>query len=129
MTLVTYCLTRMIRPARPEDRDRVIQIANQAFTPKDKTGWIIDAFQRKDRTIILYECLGIVIGFVITRVDGDVLVIDLIGTTHPRQGIGRILIAVAQAMAPEQCRTVRAGTYIENETARNFYQALGFQEC
>ena len=121
--------------AKPEEVDVCIAIANDAFSPKDKTAWVREAFERNDRHVFVKREGGEVVGFIITRVDPGIMVVDLIASKYPRRGIGGYLIDAALWQTP-YWRTksgttmphtqVRAGTSSANSVARQFYTGLGF---
>lgn len=114
-----------IRGAIIEDVESVVALANMAFSPKDKTHWIQDAFDRNDRRIYVAEQHGRIAGFLITRKEPETLVIDLIGTGPRLGGYGKSLIEHAEFSEPEPF--TQAGTQIHNADAREFYAALEFQ--
>ena len=120
-------IKRRIRLARPEDKAVVIEIANFAFAPKDRTVWIRGAFGRSDRTIYVLEEYGKIEGFVIIRPEGTDLRIDLIGTWKPLIGICRDLMEHVERTAPLDFSEVVAGTHGDNHGAQAFYEALGFK--
>lgn len=119
-------IRRRIRLARAEDKPVVIEIANEAFAPKDRTIWINGAFGRSDRTIYVLEEYGKVEGFAITRPEGTMLRIDLIGTWKPRRGICRDLMAYVEWTANGSFDQVVAGTHGDNLHGQGFYRAVGF---
>lgn len=119
-------IRRRIRLARAEDKPVLIDIANEAFAPKDRTIWINGAFGRSDRTIYVLEEYGRVEAFVITRPEGRDLRIDLIGTWKPRRGFCKALITYIELTSSLSFDQVVAGTHDDNQNGHEFYRAGGF---
>lgn len=111
-----------IRYARRNDENEVVKIANRAFSPKDKTAWVRDAFNRLDRTVLVWEEDKALLGFIILRDKPQTIVIDLIGVYRPRKHIGSGLVRAAEHYS--RAKFIQAGT--ANPDAQHFYAALGF---
>jgi ribosomal protein S18 acetylase RimI-like enzyme len=132
------------RPARPDDRPRIVEIAAGSFAysrlhldpaipraaaDRSRAEWAGNFFvgDRGDHMVV-GEADGSVAGFaqLLGPRDG-VVTIDLIGVAEPfrRRGIAAALVAASAAIAG--ARTLRVGTQIANTPSLRFYETLGFR--
>lgn len=139
----------MIRPARPEDRERIIEISLAAFSgvsideniekkllrPKDswlakKRAGMEEDLQYLDWVFVAEED-GKVIGFITTRIAGDTGRIPNLGldSQYRGRGIGKALIVYAlDFFRKEGLALARIETMEQNEIGQNLYPKMGFVE-
>ncbi len=146
----------IIRPYRPEDRAAInacivqMQDFERAIDVRSLTGaavaeWYLplleDHNREKDGHLLVAECDGAVVGF--ANLQANVLCEDYdeenyhyaliselsVLDSHRNRGIGRALIAAAEALARERgARWLRIDVLARNDGARHLYGACGFDE-
>jgi len=133
-----------IRPARPDDRAAVVELARHGFEysrfhldphiPRPtadavKAGWVDSFFAGKRGEAMLVAVAGNQpVGFLqLLYPDAETIVIDLIAVapTYRGQGVAGAMIGVAQK-APGRTR-VKVGTQAANISSLRLYEKLGFR--
>jgi GNAT superfamily N-acetyltransferase len=134
-----------IRPAVPQDRQAVMEIARNGFRqsrfhldraiPREvaneiKAQWAGNYFRgaRGDHMVVA-EAGDRIVGFLqLLRAADGALVVDLIAVDASRrgQGFGRAMIGYASAAFAKQSR-LRVGTQVANTGSLRFYEDLGFR--
>ena len=139
--------TAAVRPARPDDRDAVRDIAGRAFrwsrfhldpgfppalADRIKAEWAGNWFSgRRGDAMLVAERHGQVAGFLLALAAHGRAVIDLIAVApeHAGHGLGQAMsrrlatTPVGGAVQP----TVGVGTQAANTAAARFYEGLGFR--
>jgi ribosomal protein S18 acetylase RimI-like enzyme len=134
-----------VRPARPDDADKVAALAARAFSldrfhsdpliPNAtadciKARWARGFFHReRGDAMIVAEADGAIVGFnqLVLRHDGS-LVIDLIAVAPEHRGCGIATAMVRSAEAAfDGIERVVVETQIANKPSVAFYQAMGFR--
>lgn len=133
------------RPARPEDRAAVEQIAGSALAlsrfhldpsigpalgMRVKRAWVANFFAgARGDAMTVVEGEGVVRGFLLALHDRAAarLVIDLVAVDPSWQGrsLGRLLVTAACASLAD-ARTGAAGTQLANDASHRFYQSIGW---
>jgi len=120
----------VIRPVRPTDRDRIVEITKDVFEGRDYVprvfdDWVADA----SAAFQALEVDGEVVGVHRIRPYGPGLVWYeglRIAPTHRRRGLGRAMLDSAIAEAREQgFKEMRLAT--QNQPAANLFESTGFQ--
>jgi len=120
-----------LRPAEPGDADALAAIfldARRTSMPwlarvhgEAETRWWIGAVVLVGQAVLVAERDGRPVGF--AAVEGDVLAHLYVAPGAWRSGVGRRLLAAAQAMRPHG---LRLRTFARNAPARAFYEWAGF---
>jgi ribosomal protein S18 acetylase RimI-like enzyme len=139
----------MIRVARPEDRERIVEICLASFSgvsidenieqqfqlPKD--GWkakkraAIEDDLKYPAWVFVAEEEGQVVGFITTRIAGDTGRIANFGieSAYRGRGLGKKLLAHAlDFFRKEGLALARIETMEQNEIGQNLYPKMGFVE-
>ena len=135
-----------VRPARPDDRDAVLDVASSSFTESRfhadpvvpgpvadqiKRDWAGAYFsgERGDRLLVA-DVDGAIAGFVALLATGAgserTHVIDLIAVARAAQSRGAGTALVAAAVAEPGAALVRVGTQIRNTASLRLYLKAGF---
>lgn len=134
---VTYVLNRAA------EVDAVAELAGRIFTfdrlhrdtrvtktdaDEAKREWVRKAFGNPQCHIFTARVAGVLLGFLIVKLQGEVLLIDLIGVdlAAQGQGIGQSLIVGAISALRGWVDAVQVGTQDVNTDAKAFYEGIGF---
>jgi GNAT superfamily N-acetyltransferase len=120
----------MIRPVRPADRERVIELTRDIWDGHDYLPNVFDDWvSEAGATFQAVELDGVVVGLQRLRPYAPRLIWYeglRVATTHQRQGLGRAMLASAIAEAREQgFREIRLAT--GNPTAVPLFESAGFE--
>jgi GNAT superfamily N-acetyltransferase len=120
----------MIRPVRPADRERVIELTRDIWDGHDYLPNVFDDWvSEAGATFQAVELDGVVVGLQRLRPYAPRLIWYeglRVATTHQRQGLGRAMLASAIAEAREQgFREMRLAT--GNPTAVPLFESAGFE--
>jgi ribosomal protein S18 acetylase RimI-like enzyme len=133
-----------VRPARPDDRQAVVELARQSFVfsrfhldpaipRKDadavKAGWAESYFLGKRGDGMIVATAGeTVVGFLQLLFAGtDGMVIDLIAVDREHRGMSVAAAMIAQAQRLPGRTLIRVGTQAVNMPSVRLYEKLGFR--
>jgi GNAT superfamily N-acetyltransferase len=132
-----------IRPVKPDDAGAVATLSGELGYPTHADAIVsrLDAIQRSSETqpsaiLVAENCAsGQVVGWVHVCVPVDLVKHDtadiwglVVASTHRGLGVGRDLMAAAEAWAVKQgCREMRLRSGAHREGAHAFYQRLGYR--
>jgi ribosomal protein S18 acetylase RimI-like enzyme len=133
-----------IRPAKPEDREQVTQLAGRNFifsrfhldpevsqdvADRIKFDWVGNYFNgKRGDELLVAETDGTISGFVLLLYRGDEAIIDLIAvdSNFRRQGISSDLISYIETVRPE-AKKIIVGTQVANIPSVRMYEKSGFR--
>jgi len=128
-----------IRPAGENDRDALVALAICTirtnyipFLGRDTIEtWIADGEVTDHVDTHLGTCRvaerdGDIIGFCVTK--GPLIELLMVAPAHQRRGIGRVLLADAEALLFAEHAAIRLESFADNSAANAFYMNQGWQE-
>jgi len=127
-----------IRPARKNDRDALVALAictiRTSYTPflgRDAvetwlaSGGVTDHVDAHLGACRVAERAGDVVGFCVTK--GPLVDLLMVAPAHQRRGIGRLLLADAEARLFAEHAAIRLESFADNSAANAFYKSQGWQ--
>jgi len=127
-----------IRPAREDDRDVLVALAictaranYMPFLGRDAIemwmagGGVMDHVDTHSGACRVAERDGEIVGFCVTK--GPLIDLLMVAPAHQRSGIGRVLLADAEARLFAEHASIRLESFADNSAANAFYQSQGWQ--
>lgn len=133
-----------VRPATPADHAACAAIGRTAFRfdryhadrrldpaigDGIKEAWVLNDLAGRADACLVAVAGGMVVGFNLCLVSGEVATIDLIAvaSSHQGRGIGRRLTEAGARHYAGRARLYRAGTQADNAASVTLYRRLGFR--
>ena len=130
-----------LRPFKPVDLDRVIQINRICLPENYSTLFFLDLYKRFPETFIVAEENNEVVGYILCRIETGVANFKLLGLSkkghvisvavlpkHHREGVGSTLIYQAiTAMIKYKAKECYLEVRASNTPAVNLYKKMGFE--
>ena len=127
-----------IRPARENDRDELVALAictaRTNYTPflgRDAIetwiagGGVMDHVDTRLGACRVAERDGDIVGFCVTK--GPLIDLLMVAPAHQRRGIGRVLLADAEARLFAEHAAIQLESFADNSAANAFYKSQGWQ--
>ncbi|MCY4440595.1 MAG: GNAT family N-acetyltransferase [Deltaproteobacteria bacterium] len=127
-----------IRPAGENDRDALVTLAICTartnyipFLGRDAIerwiagGGVTDHLDTHSGTCRVAERDGDIVGFCVTK--GPLIELLMVAPAHQRRGIGRVLLADAEARLFAEHAVIRLESFADNSAANAFYMSQGWQ--
>lgn len=127
-----------IRPAGEKDRDALVALAictaRTNYTPflgRDVIetwiagGGVMDHVDTHLGACRVAERDGDIVGFCVTK--GPLIDLLMVAPAHQRRGIGRVLLADAEARLFAEHAAIRLESFADNSAANAFYKSQGWQ--